>query len=143
MIGRGNFLIIINKIINGIQFDIEFKHKINYLETVNSSKGKSLLLKTIRSYCYDTELLRCELINYENYKSCIGVIEHLIELNDLLLLDNVELYITNDIMYKLNQSDIIVIYASCNHQMIRMENSGYYDIVYTSTKVVVRENLNG
>lgn len=65
----GDCLIIINKMINGIQFDIEFKHKINYLETVNSSKGKSLLLKTMRSYYYDTELLRCELINYENYRS--------------------------------------------------------------------------
>ena len=130
----------LHKVINDIRVDAEFQYKFNVMSD-GSATGKSYLLKLLeKSFLIDGNV-KCIRIDYRHAKLSEAERISMIKGKDIILMDNIELYITKELIQSISDSSAMAIMAGRNLKGIRFEPIAFYGIKFTSTEL--RTNLHG
>lgn len=121
---------------SGIIFDINIQDKIN-LFTGYSGTGKTFAFGAIQEY------LKSNNVNtiYFDYRQIDYTTEQLISLcknREVVILDNADLYTTQELLDYLINSDKIIMCSIKNRYKYRFKAFGTYDINYENTRLVIR-----
>lgn len=127
----------VNEQYNGIFIQVNIDSRLNIL-VGNSGTGKTLLLSALDLYCLNNNI-SCRLCNYNDASLNEDQLINICSYADVLLLDNADLYLTNDIlMHLLNISKIIVISME-DISNIDTNEAEQYLVDYNNTKLSIRK----
>ena len=93
---------------NATRFCIDFEGKINLLED-NSGTGKTFLCTALRSYLADKGI-PCLAINSKIFQH-LDFQNLILDGKEVIILDNADLYLTDELLERLKKSTAIVIIA--------------------------------
>lgn len=122
---------------SGVNFKAEFTGKLNMLSSP-SGTGKTFLLHAIQSFCTNQNI---EYAFY-NCRNCIldeELIKALCKDSQIVLLDNADLYLTNELLSWFKTQNMIVIICMKNTSHLDMEGVVEYTVDYRDRKVTIEE----
>lgn len=133
----------VNEIINGITLDVDLNEKDRFcLFTSPSGAGKSFLFSMLDKYIKDKEFavifINGTLIRNANL-DIKGVC--LQDNVDYVILDDADLYLTQDIVDALSLTDKTVLISIHDLMHLHFDKFGIYKIKYENTSLVVRRKL--
>ena len=98
---------VINTIFNGITVNVELNKGVNLLSG-NSGTGKTLLMQAIELYCLNEGISytfgKSEFANYAP-EQIVSICSN----SDVVLLDNADLYITEDLLKEIKCGDKLIV----------------------------------
>lgn len=109
---------------NGIDVECSFNNKLNILRG-SSGSGKSLLLTAIDFYCTFNKI-SCRLCNYDIAGLRPDTIISICEDVEVVLLDNADLYLTEDILKAILKTAKFVIMSIKNTDGISIDGASEY-----------------
>ena len=107
----------------GVTIDAEFKDHICFLSG-DSGSGKSFLLRVFESYLSGKSISYCLF----NYSSMVAVRGFDFDSVDVVMLDNVDLYMNRDIYMKAKKSHALVLICMHSYSGFDPSGSGEYII---------------
>lgn len=127
----------IKTIYNGININGTFRKGLNILVGY-SGTGKSLLLAAVDLYCIQNDI-KCILCNYNDAILSEDKIINICRGFDIVLLDNADLYITNDILINIRNMAEIVIMSMKNTSAISTGDAREYIVEYDKLRLDAEE----
>ncbi len=121
---------------SGIIFDVNIQDKIN-LFTGYSGTGKTFAFGAIQEYLKSNNVSTI----YFDYRQVDYTTEQLISLcknREVVILDNADLYTTQELLDYLINSNKIIMFSIKNRYKYRFKAFGTYDINYENTRLVIR-----
>ncbi len=121
---------------SGIIFDVNIQDRIN-LFTGYSGTGKTFAFGAIQEYLKSNNVSTI----YFDYRQVDYTTEQLISLcknREVVILDNADLYITQELLDYLINSNKIIMCSIENRYKYRFKAFGTYDINYENTRLVIR-----
>lgn len=131
-------MIYINENIGSINVSVKFTDKINLL-VGDSGSGKSFLLSLIEEKYSNDDNIHIACFDYKVARNINK--DEMIKLagdNDIVILENADLYMTKDLYQALSNDKCIVIASSKNYLSVPTELSGVYIVDYVDDKISTR-----
>lgn len=122
---------------SGVDINAKFTNKINMLSGY-SGTGKTFLMEAVELYCLNNQIRRsyCDFrcMNLSDYQ-----IKTLCENAEVVILDNADLYLTNDIMKWLKENKKFLIICMKKTSKIDMRGITEYLVRYENRKLTIEE----
>ena len=121
----------------GINFDVNFTDRINLLKGA-SGTGKTFLLNALASYCTDNKI-KYAFINYKFlatrgessiFAPCLN--------EELILLDNADLYLTPELFDEIRSLDATIIMSMKTTFGLNMDDVHVYSVDYDGSSLATR-----
>lgn len=120
---------------NGIKIEAEFLNKINIFNGY-SGTGKTLLMKATELYCMNNKI-SCRYCDYRCQDLEEDQIINYCKNAEVILLDNADLYLTNDLLEKLKDKFIVICMKDTS--VIDMLDTTEYIVHYENQKLTIEE----
>ena len=128
---------VINTIFNGITVNVELNNGVNLLSG-NSGTGKTLLMQAIELYCLNEGISytfgKSEFANYAP-EQIVSICSN----SDVVLLDNADLYITEDLLKEIKCGDKLIVISLKISNKISMKNVREYLVNYEKMYLSLEE----
>lgn len=128
----------VHKKIGNLRVDFEFSHKFNILMG-DSASGKSYVLKLLSRELYGDRRKQCVLVNYMDAQYSEEHILQRINGMNVVLLDNVELYLTQKILDFISNSDIMALIAGRYFYNLYFNQSVFYRVNFNKQYLTIYE----
>lgn len=122
---------------NGVSVDVEFNNKSNMLSG-NSGTGKTFLMQAIDLYCINNNI-KSLYIDYKFQGLDIEQLKSICMKSDVILLDNADLYVTNELIEWLSKNNKITIVCMKDTSDINMECISSYIVNYMNKHITIEE----
>ena len=122
---------------SGVNFKAEFTGKVNILSSP-SGTGKTFLLHAIESFCLNQNIE----YSFYNCRYCIldeESIKNLCKDSHVVLLDNADLYLTNELLSWFKTQNMVVLICMKNTSHLDMEGVIKYAVDYKDQRVRIEE----
>lgn len=123
---------------NGIDIEVNFNPGTHILEG-HSGTGKSLLLEAINLFCLNVDK-SCVYLNFNNRHNTEKVILTLCKGKEVVLLDNADLYLTDEILRELKAENRFIIISVKDTAELDISEDNFYEVQYQNQKIRLRKN---
>ncbi len=119
-----------NEMCQGAIIDAELDAKLNIL-TGNSGSGKSMLLQALDLYCSRNDL-NWVFCNYHQMNYAKEKLIDICSNKDVVLLDNADLYITEDILNRILKTSKMVVMSLHDISAVSTNEAAIIQVIYTN-----------
>lgn len=122
---------------SGVTVNVEFKDKLNLLSGY-SGTGKTFLMQAIELYCLN-EKINCVYCDFRYMNFEAEQIKVMCKNAEVVLLDNADLYLTDEILSWLREQGKMLIICMKDTSGIDMENMYEYIVRYQAKNITIEE----
>ena len=119
---------------NGVVFSVNLESKVNIIFD-DSGTGKSFFFETLKDYC-KLKNIDYSFFNYQTSNTKNKLIN--VKDDELVIMDNADLYLTRDILNELKTGKCIIILSIKNFHNIGLRDSTLYTVDYTENRFTLR-----
>lgn len=123
---------------NGIDIEVNFNPGTHILEG-HSGTGKSLLLEAINLFCLNNNKT-CRYLNFNNRHNTKETILTICGRSEVVLLDNADLYLTDEILRELKAENRFIIISVKDTAELDISEDNFYEVQYQNQKLRLRKN---
>lgn len=124
---------------SGTQIKVNIKSGVNILEGY-SGTGKTFLMEGIVSYCKSNKI-SYSYIDYRDIDRGSDIIKASCRNKDIVMLDNADLYISNELLEGIKKTAKIIIISLKQIYMIDTSNCNFYYVTYENSQITAEEQL--
>lgn len=121
----------------GVQVTANFINRLNMLSGY-SGTGKTFLMQAIELFCVNSSI-ECVYCNFRFKDYTQEQIEEVCKNAQVVLLDNADLYLTNELNLWLKSTDKFIIMCMKDTSHVDMENVHKYIVTYANTTLTLKE----
>lgn len=118
---------------NGVDFDISFDNNVNFL-CGNSGTGKTFLMHALELFCSNSDIT-CQYVDYRSRKKSLSYIMSLCSDAEVILLDNADLYLTQEILTALKSQGKFLVISMKDTCELDTYDSAQYVVKYKHTNL--------